>query len=158
MPIFETILVPTDFSADAAAALETAVGLAKRLGAKISLIHCFRVDPSGTSPYEIAEPTAYRESVRAAATRELESRAEKVAAEGVAVDWVVVSEFPPEAIARRAREIDADLIVMGTRGLSGFKHAMLGSVAERTLRLAPCAVWTAKTTDATASGADTSNT
>ena len=52
--------------------------------------------------------------------------------------------FPAEAIGRQAEEIGADLIVMGTRGLTGLKHVLLGSVAERTLRVAPCAVLTVK--------------
>jgi len=53
-----------------------------------------------------------------------------------------MSEAPSEAIVMTAKEIGADLIVMGTRGLSGFKHVLLGSVAERTVRLAPCPVMT----------------
>jgi nucleotide-binding universal stress UspA family protein len=53
-----------------------------------------------------------------------------------------MSELPSEAIITVAKEIGADLIVMGTRGLSGFKHVMVGSVAERTVRLAPCPVMT----------------
>jgi nucleotide-binding universal stress UspA family protein len=48
------------------------------------------------------------------------------------------------AINLTAEEIGADLIVMGTRGLAGLKHAMLGSVAERIVRLAPCPVLTVK--------------
>jgi nucleotide-binding universal stress UspA family protein len=51
------------------------------------------------------------------------------------------------AIARAAEETRADLIVMGTRGNSGLKHLVLGSVAERTLRRAPCSVLTVKTRD-----------
>jgi nucleotide-binding universal stress UspA family protein len=47
-----------------------------------------------------------------------------------------------------AKEIGADLIVMGTRGATGLKHIFLGSVAERTLRIAPCPVLTVKETDA----------
>ena len=47
-----------------------------------------------------------------------------------------------------AKGIGADLIVMGTRGLTGIKHAMLGSVAERTVRLAPCPVLTVKAEEA----------
>ncbi len=47
-----------------------------------------------------------------------------------------------------AKDIGADLIVMGTRGLTGIKHVMLGSVAERTVRLAPCPVLTVKTEEA----------
>jgi nucleotide-binding universal stress UspA family protein len=56
---------------------------------------------------------------------------------------------PSDAILDVAREIDADLIVMGTRGLTGLKHVLLGSVAERTLRLAPCSVLTVKSESVT---------
>ena len=54
------------------------------------------------------------------------------------------SMFPSEVIAKTVEEIGADLIVMGTRGLAGIKHVMLGSVAERTIRIAPCPVLTVK--------------
>jgi nucleotide-binding universal stress UspA family protein len=47
-----------------------------------------------------------------------------------------------------AEKLPADLIVMGTRGLSGLKHVLLGSVAERTIRHAPCPVLTVKQTKA----------
>jgi nucleotide-binding universal stress UspA family protein len=52
--------------------------------------------------------------------------------------------MPSEAILAISREIGADLIVMGTHGHTGLKHALLGSVAERTIRLAPCSVLTVK--------------
>ena len=48
------------------------------------------------------------------------------------------------ALAEEAERIGANLIVIGTRGHTGFKHLLLGSVAERTVRLAPCAVLTLK--------------
>jgi nucleotide-binding universal stress UspA family protein len=53
-----------------------------------------------------------------------------------------------EAVSDLARELGADLIVMGTRGATGLKHILLGSVAERTLRTAPCPVLTVKESDA----------
>ena len=52
--------------------------------------------------------------------------------------------LPSEAILAAAGEIGADLIVMGTHGHTGLKHVLLGSVAERTIRLAPCSVLTVK--------------
>ena len=52
--------------------------------------------------------------------------------------------MPGFAIAAAAERANADLIVMGSRGLTGLKHALLGSVAERTVRTAPCPVLTVK--------------
>jgi nucleotide-binding universal stress UspA family protein len=52
--------------------------------------------------------------------------------------------FPGMTIPATAEEIGADLIVMGTRGLTGLKHVLLGSVAERTIRVAACPVLTVK--------------
>ena len=65
-------------------------------------------------------------------------------AEGLEVTTEVSPELPAEAIVAAALERDADLIVMGTRGHTGLKHALLGSVAERTIRTAPCSVLTVK--------------
>ena len=56
-----------------------------------------------------------------------------------------LSEVPAaSAIVDLAEELGADLIIMGTRGHTGLKHVLLGSVAERTLRHAPCSVLTVK--------------
>ena len=56
----------------------------------------------------------------------------------------LVEFAPTDAIVETAKKTKADLIVMGTRGLTGLRHVLLGSVAERTLRLAPCPVLTVK--------------
>jgi nucleotide-binding universal stress UspA family protein len=75
-------------------------------------------------------------------------RQEKIEAAGVPAEASASSGFPPQAIVEMADDIGADLIVMGTRGLTGFKHLMLGSVAERTVRSAPCPVLTVKAEEA----------
>ena len=62
----------------------------------------------------------------------------------MAVEQTLTPMLPSEAISSAAQELGADLIVMGTRGLTGLKHVMLGSVAERTIRIAPCPVLTVK--------------
>ncbi|MBW2543426.1 MAG: universal stress protein, partial [Deltaproteobacteria bacterium] len=59
---------------------------------------------------------------------------------------------PASEIKQCAHDLGADLIVMGTRGLSGFKHVMVGSVAERTVRLAPCPVMTVHAPESDAVG------
>ncbi len=99
---------------------------------------------SGVSPYGVALPSNYYDDIRKAAERQLQEWQERFAPGDVVVESTLMSEFPSHAIALTAEEIGADLIVMGTRGLSGIKHVMLGSVAERTVRIAPCPVLTVK--------------
>jgi nucleotide-binding universal stress UspA family protein len=78
------------------------------------------------------------------ATRPRASSTSRRRAAGVLAETHLVEFAAWEAIVETAKQIKADLIVMGTRGLTGLKHALLGSVAERTLRFAPCPVLTVK--------------
>jgi universal stress protein A len=144
MSTIRTILVPIDFSSHSAKALDFAVELAKALGSKLHLMHCYQVPATAVSPYGMVFPEGLERDVRDAAERTIAEWREKVEAEGVSVDHRVTPAFPSEAIADVAVEIEADLIVMGTRGLTGLKHVMLGSIAERTLRIAPCPVVSVK--------------
>jgi nucleotide-binding universal stress UspA family protein len=136
------ILVPVDFSSHSNAALELAIDFAKSFEASITLLHCYQLSPSGGSPYGIVMPPEYCEKIREAAERYLKKWCEKAAAAGIEVDYSSSSANPAQEILRRAEEIGADLIVMGTNGLTGISHLMIGSIAERTLRLAPCPVMT----------------
>lgn len=144
---FRKILVPVDFSDSSARALETARELAKALGSKLLLLHCYQVNPGAVSPYGIVLPEGFDREVREAAAKHLEEWRDKAAADGVEVDAQLTSTFPSMGIVDTATEENVDLIVMGTRGLSGIKHVLLGSVAERTLRVAPCPVLTVKESD-----------
>ena len=142
MSRFEKILVPVDFSEHSIAAVETAIELAGVFDSKLHLLHCYQIQPGGVSPYGIAIPSSYFADIRDAAASQLAKWQEKHVPAEIAVETSTMSEAPSESIVMTAKEIGADLIVMGTRGLSGFKHVMLGSVAERTVRLAPCPVMT----------------
>jgi nucleotide-binding universal stress UspA family protein len=142
MSRFKQILVPIDFSAHSTVAFEAAVEIAKVFDSKIHLLHCYQIQPGGISPYGIAIPSSYFAEIRDAASQQLAEWQEKHVPAGISVDASTMSESPSEAIITTAKEMGADLIVMGTRGLSGFKHVMVGSVAERTVRLAPCPVMT----------------
>ena len=144
---FTKILVPVDFSPDSAKALEMAIELAKSFGARIHLIHCYPIHVGGISPYGMVPPETFGLEIRDAAQQKLAEWREKATAEGIQTDETVMSMFPSEAIATLAREKGADLIVMGTRGLTGLKHIVLGSVAERALRIAPCPVLIVKADD-----------
>jgi universal stress protein A len=146
---FSKILVPIDFSSHSAKALELAMGLAKTFGGRILLLHAYHLPPLVGMPDEIVIPPDFWTGVRDAAARKLDESVQKVKAAGIPVEIHLVEFAPTDAIVETAKKTKADLIVMGTRGLTGLKHALLGSVAERTLRLAPCPVLTVKDEAAT---------
>ncbi len=144
MSSIRTILVPVDFSEHSREALDYASGLARELGARLHLLHCYQINVGAVSPYGIVLPESLDRDVREAALAKLKEWSEKPAAEGLEVETSVTPLFPSEAVSSVAEEIGADLVVMGTRGLTGLKHVLLGSVAERTIRTAPCPVLTVK--------------
>ena len=147
MTRFQKILVPVDFSEHSGEALDVAIELAKAFGGSLQLLHCYRIQPAGVSPYGIVLPESFDREVRDAAARQLDEWREKAEAQGVSAEASLSSMVPSLAISETAEELGCDLIVMGTRGLSGIKHVLLGSVAERTLRAAPCPVLTVKHAD-----------
>jgi universal stress protein A len=139
-----TILAPTDFSAHAEGALRYACGLAGRLGATLHLLHALPdVVPVGPDPMLV--PTFPPEYYQEAEARSLESlrraippgcdRPEQVK---MAVRW----GDPVDAVVAYASERHIDLIVIATHGRTGLSHVLLGSVAERIVREAPCPVLT----------------
>jgi nucleotide-binding universal stress UspA family protein len=144
MTAFQQILVPVDFSEHANRALDMAIELAKKFAGRIHLIHAYPIHPMLLGPYDIQVPVDFERQFRQAADQQMAACAERVRKAGLAVETTCTPDAPSEAIVRCAEKIGADLIVMGTRGLTGLKHVVLGSVAERTLRLAPCPVLTVK--------------
>jgi nucleotide-binding universal stress UspA family protein len=144
MKTIQKILVAVDFSEYADSVLDVAVEFAKRLSAELHLVHAFDVRIPLVTPYEVAIPTAFIEEAREAAASKLDALIRKVADDGVTATSHL-SEVPAaSAIVDLAEELGSDLIIMGTRGHTGLKHVLLGSVAERTLRHAPCSVLTVK--------------
>ena len=139
------ILVPVDFSNESRRALEEAIEIAKAFGAEIRLLHCCVLDvPAVSQTYGIATPANYVFELHEAASKRLMEWRSKVRAEGLNAEQTVSAQSPFVEIPALADEIRADLIVMGTRGLSGLKHVLLGSVAERTIRSAKCPVLVVK--------------
>ena len=144
MEQIQTILVPVDFSSHSEKAVDYAVSIAKRFGAKMHLLHCYQINLGSISPYGPVMPENLGDEIRKAAEQKLTEWHERLAQQGVESEEHLSPLFPPEGIADTAADVGADLIVMGTRGLTGFKHVLLGSVAERTVRTAPCPVLTVK--------------
>jgi nucleotide-binding universal stress UspA family protein len=146
----ETILVPTDFSDDARAALEAAIDLAESFDARLVVVHAYYVDiPAvyggvGGISGDFLVPGDVVAPVREGAEQAVETLLEELRGRGIEADGSAVMRDAAGAILQEAERVGADLIVMGTRGLTGFKHVLLGSVAERIARTAPCPVMTVK--------------
>lgn len=119
-----TIVVAHDGSEGAAHALRWAVGLARQTGARLVVVHAW----SPLEDLDDARPPVDFHSLHEAALTEL--RDEWCAGiEGVEVEPRLVEDLPVEGIVGVAREVDADLLVCGTRGIGGVKGLLLGSVA-----------------------------
>ena len=142
MSDIKRILVPTDFSMPADAALTYALDLASKLGATVSLVHVFD-DPSGIQSGEyVPMPAEMRGELLAALRRRL---AEVAAKRGHSeLNPQVLIGPTARTIVDTARESGADLIVIGTHGRHGMSHLLLGSVAERVVRTAACPVLTVR--------------
>lgn len=154
MALFKQILVPLDLSASASAAVQLAADLAGRLQGSLTLLHVY--DPL---PYALpADYELYTPDQRGRLMAEIEKAlaAAKRAAQtagALEVQTKCIAGNPPEQIAEFARAGHFDLIVMSTHGRRGIQHALLGSVAERVVRTAPCAVLTVRSPEEPASEA-----
>jgi nucleotide-binding universal stress UspA family protein len=118
------VLLATDFSRAAQAAVPVAVEQARRFGARLHLL---------TVVWPAADP---------APDPRLAGLAGELQGSGVPIVTAVESGIPAAEIVRYARRNGIDLIVIGTHGRTGFTRALVGSVAERVVRTAPCAVLT----------------
>lgn len=141
----KTILVPTDFSETAQAALEAATSLAKQFGAKIIIVHAYHAEipmvVTMDAPYAL--PPGFYEELSAEAQRRVDKLADEITSrDGVKAEGIAMATPAATAIIERAESMNADLIVMGTHGHTGVKHLLLGSIAERVVRTAPCPVMT----------------
>ena len=147
MSSFRSLLVPTDFSAHADAAVERAAWIAEGSGATLHLFHACGVPVAGLAPYEFSLPAGTLDAMREAAATRLGEVAARLEGRGLTVTTTVSEGLPGDAIAPAVEARGADLVVLGTRGLTGLKHLLLGSVAERALRTAPCPVLAVKDDD-----------
>jgi nucleotide-binding universal stress UspA family protein len=160
--LYTHILAPTDFSQAANHALDFAFEEAKHHKAKLTLLHVLRhnsetevyyikgalgtlasFDPDfgGTLPTPQASPP---ETLRRDFNEEALAQLRDLVPSSFSGHWEVevMTGDPADTIVQAARESDVDLIVMGTHGRTGLQHVLLGSVAEKVVRHAPCPVLT----------------
>lgn len=141
----ETILVATDFSDTAKKAMDTAVDMARHFEAQLVILHAYNVEipiasPMMTGGYIL--PDGFFEEIGKQARLQVEAAAKEITDKGVSAVGVAIDEPAALAVVDEAKRRNADMIVMGTRGLTGLKHMALGSVADKVVRTAPCPVLT----------------
>ena len=140
---FRRILVAIDFEESAEQALARAVELARTEGAELMLLHVY-IDLPAYPDVTAGRVQAIYQEQRHWVEGELERRARHARAQGLIARPMVRTGSPAVTIAQVAAEQQADLVVVGTHGRSGLDRFMLGSVAERVVRQAPCPVLVVK--------------
>lgn len=137
-----TILVPSDFSEYSDKAFGWALEMAEKWGAKVELLHV--VPTPNYPPMMIADggfnPADYESSLREDAEQQAKEIVSQVDRPGISIETKVLVGSPFHDICKTAEQDKSDLIVMGSHGRTGVSHVLLGSVAERVVRHAPCPV------------------
>jgi nucleotide-binding universal stress UspA family protein len=146
MRVFHRILYATDFSSASRPALTQAISLARENRAALRVVHALpplvlgdgsAFVPPGT--YETIDRRA-----RQHAQKQLTALVARARKAGARATSLLLVGTPQEQVPRAARRMRADLIVIGTHGRTGMSKVLLGSVAERLVRLAPCPVLTVR--------------
>ena len=134
------LLVPMDFSEASLQALRHAVDLAAESGASLTIVH---VVAAGDGWLHIGreEFRDLEESLQQQAANQLRALAGAYVPRKMRADLEVRIGRPAEEIVAAASESKSDLIVLSTRGLTGLDRYLIGSVAERVMRLAPCPIY-----------------
>jgi nucleotide-binding universal stress UspA family protein len=135
MAAIRKILVATDFSAEARGAQETALDIARTLGASVTLLHVYQLPTylffDGAT--FLPPPSVVAQIVSEVAAG-LSAARDAAASSGVPVETASEQGIPHDDILRYAEEHGIDLIVMGTHGRRGWRRLVIGSVAERVVR------------------------
>ena len=138
----KTILHPTDFSEPSKYALRYALALAKEFNARLCILHVVE-EISNAMYFEMLQAPPLAQLMA-----DIEDQAKKALNDlvppemkgEVETEYLIRKGVPFLEIVRGAEQLKADIIVCGTHGRTGLKHALFGSVAEKVVRKAPCPV------------------
>lgn len=142
--ILTNIVVPIDFSQNANVALDTAVDLAQTSQAKLTVVYVIPqviLHPDWAADLE---DTLELDDITDEAHQALAKAIEPYRDKGVSITEHVLSGGPYVEIVRLARQVRAELIVIGAHGTADRKPSLMGSVAEKVVREAPCSVLTVR--------------
>jgi nucleotide-binding universal stress UspA family protein len=145
MEAFKHILVPTDFGDASNRAIDLGLSLATKFECRITLLHSYVIPTSSYGyPDGILWPI---DELSKAAKKALDTAVSQAKQRYAKVEGVLVSGDAWQQILETAKTAGVDLIVMGTHGRRGFSRVLLGSVAEKVVRLSPIPVLTVSSKD-----------
>ena len=147
--MFGSIVVGTDGSTTAEEAVRQATELARSLGAKVYLVSAYEPVPEGRlrdERAEVPEDLQWMVNPREDVEDTLKAGASELESQGVDVETLAREGDPADAILDVAEEKNADLIVVGNKGMTGAKRFLLGSVPNKVSHHAPCSVMIIRTT------------
>jgi nucleotide-binding universal stress UspA family protein len=147
--MFKSIVVGTDGSETATQAVRQAVDLASAVGASLELVSAYEPVPSQRlrqEKLEAPEDLQWAINPREDVDATLEAAAAEARAKGVTVNTYARQGDPADAILDVAEEREADLVIVGNKGMTGAKRFLLGSVPNKVSHHAPCSVLIIRTT------------
>jgi nucleotide-binding universal stress UspA family protein len=138
--MFKVIVVGTDGSDRAGMAVDRSVALAQMVHARLHVVHAVRPSVIGTEFVDQAGVVMSQQDMRERGDRICAEIVAKADGEGVAATAHSVDGDPADALVKVAEAVDADLVVLGNRGMSGVKRFVLGSVPNRVSHRCRCSV------------------
>ena len=147
--MFGSIVVGTDGSSTASEAVRQATELARALGAKVYLVSAYEPVPEGRlrdERQQVPDDLQWMVNPREDVEDTLKEGATSLEGQGVEVETLAREGDPADAILDVAEEKNADLIVVGNKGMTGAKRFLLGSVPNKVSHHAPCSVMIIRTT------------
>lgn len=145
MVSFKTILAPVDFGDSSKEALAVAVGLAKQFGAELTLLHTWEIPVYGYGAMEFSAMDMLT-PIQAAAQKQLAALVAEVQRQHPETKGLLARGVAWREVLSNIEQSKPDLVVMGTHGRRGLGRALLGSVAEKIVRMSPVPVLTVRST------------
>lgn len=139
--LIRKILVPVDFSERSLAGLTFAAQFAKEIGGRIIVLHVADLGPvMMTTGFGNYDSPSYIEAARRRSGDQMKAFLKRLRFDGVPVETLTIAGYCPAAIYETAIRKGADMIIISTHGRTGLRRAVIGSVAEGTVRHATCPV------------------
>lgn len=134
------ILIPVDFTLHSDRAVDLAATIAGPFNARVFLLHV--IENFTYSVTDTIMVVDHYRALREIADPLMDVIGKKLSRRGLKVQSMILRGNPALEIINKTKKLGPDLIVMGTRGRTGIKHVLMGSVAEKVVRLSPCPVLT----------------